>query len=220
MRFLDAAARSLHTLEVVPEIGDLRRLLGIFVLVAHTVDSAVEQVGVAERQLDGCFEGPESGERYNPVAEDAVVQLLVLDTGRKLALGERVCLWEILLEQRTLREDFDGKMCQPHIAERDKFLVFLAFLLCERRFGESEEYQSRKERHVLCGLVLTAQRKAGRHDGLRRHSVGVGVLLGLTAATPYTFEVSYLAHIKVVLVFIEYNERVHRLRNAVVHRRN
>ena len=102
----------------------------------------------------------------------------------------------------------------------DKILVSVALRLGERGLGESEEKNTGKESHVLCGLVLTAQRYPGGDDGLRCHAVRVLILLCLTASAPQTFEVCDFTHIEVVFVLVENDKRVDRLTDTVVHGRN
>ena len=92
--------------------------------------------------------------------------------------------------------------------------------LAERGFREGKEDDTGIKCHVLRGLVLTAKHHAGSDDGLCRHPVRARILLGLSAASPQSFQIGYLADVKVVLVFVQHDKGIDRLRYTVVHGRN
>ena len=138
----------------------------------------------------------------------------------KFPLGEGIHVGKVLLKQLPMFQNVEGQVGQAQVADGLQFLVMLFLQDAERGLGVSQEKNTGIERHILRRLFLPADDDSRADDGLRGHAVRVGVLLGLAATAPKTFEESNLAHIEVVLVFVKNNQGVDRLRYPVVHGRN
>ena len=161
--------------------------------------------------MDDSLQCAERGQRDDPVAEDAVMDRFVFQFCSQFPFGDGIYFRKVLLKQFPMVQYLYRQMGQPQIAESHQILIISFLRLVERCLGESKEDDTGVKCHVLRGLVLSAKCHAGSDDGLGRHSVRTCVLFSLATATPKTFEVGYLADVKVVFVLVQYNKCVYSL---------
>ena len=199
MAFSLDLALGVHRVEIEPEVGGVRRLADLVVLIADAVNHNIEQLGVCERHIEVRLQHTERGQSHNPVIEDTVFDLVVFELGENIVERDVESLKEILLEDAP---QFENRQKKMRVAVQHHFRQCLEFLFLfgrKRCLGVHEMYTARKYGFVL-RLILSGKYNA-RSD---RNSDGYSVLhLATRRATPKTFENVYALRHKVVGELVE-----------------